>query len=77
MSTIVNRVPVAAAIGLVAGILIGVAVATAMSRNLHLYQRFIGLAVITALAVVGVAVYRTYIRPASPAVEEMDAEGAS
>jgi hypothetical protein len=74
MRTIVNRVPVAAAIGLVPGFLIGVAVATAMSRNLHMYQRFIGLAVIAALCIVGAAVYQTYIRPNGAHVEETKAD---
>lgn len=70
MRTIINNPIVAALIGLVVGLALGCPVATAMGYELHLYMRFIGVLVLVAVGVVGVWVYRTYIRPEDPVVEE-------
>jgi hypothetical protein len=71
MQTFINRIPVAAAMGLIAGLLLGSAVGAAMTWNRHLYLRFIGLLVIVMLGIIGTWVYRTYLRPSGAHVEEM------
>lgn len=77
MRTIVNRVPVAASIGLAVGLALGFVVATATGRNLHMYLRFVGLLVIVALVIVGKWVYQTYVRPKGAHVEETEVDSAS
>lgn len=58
----------------ICGAVVGGVVATAMGRNLHVYVRFIGVAVIAAIFAIGAWVYQTYIRPEASVVEEREAE---
>jgi hypothetical protein len=78
MRTILNRWYVAAAIGLLAGLVLGSVVGTAMRWDLHLYMRFVGVLTVTALAAVVASVYQTFLgTKAEPVVEEMEAESPS
>lgn len=61
----------------ICGAVVGGVVATAMDRNLHMYLRFIGVAVIVAIFAVGAWVYQTCVRPKGAHVEERDAEVTS
>jgi outer membrane lipoprotein SlyB len=63
-----------AVIATICGAVVGGVVATAMGRNLHMYQRFIGLLVVVALCAVGAWVHQTFIKSKGVHVEETKAD---